>query len=145
MNQRGIVLHWLGLSAIILCATTACTIKATLDTTTDGTTEFVSSTSGHGWWTEDGLVKEGKQAQAFVAFNSTNLLEDIAQGHGIYLSAFRTTLGIAEEDGLAFDKLVQSDYSTLANFTAEPGYEQAFVQYVEQLWNTSALKTHKAS
>ena len=40
-----------------------CTIKATTDTTTDGTTEFLSSTTGKSWWSEDGLVKQGNRLE----------------------------------------------------------------------------------
>jgi hypothetical protein len=58
------------------------TIKAPTDTTTDDTTEFVSSTSGKTWWTEEGLIRQGHPAEIFVSLNYDNLLQDISKGEG---------------------------------------------------------------
>ncbi|MCA9451520.1 MAG: hypothetical protein KC584_02665, partial [Nitrospira sp.] len=61
-----------GLAALgifLLGISSGCTIKATLDTTSDGVTNFLSSTSGKSWWTEDGLVKHGEHARVFVVTN----------------------------------------------------------------------------
>ena len=50
---------------MIFLTTTACSIKFS----TDGTTDFLSSTTGKTWWTEDGLVKQGEHARVFVFGN----------------------------------------------------------------------------
>ena len=92
-----------------------CTLKATLDTTTDGTTEFVSSTTGKTWWTEEGLVKNGEHAGAFVSINYDNLLRDIASGEGEYLRAFGEVLHVPAVHQRAFANQLQQHYADLAN------------------------------
>ena len=82
--------HSLLLATVIAIGMSGCTLKATIDTSTDGTTEFVSSSTGKTWWTEEGLVKNGQHAEAFVSVNHENLLRDIATGEGEYLRAFGT-------------------------------------------------------
>ena len=100
--------------ALLVLSLSGCTIKATTDTSTDGTTEFLSSTSGKTWWTEDGLVKQGEQAGAFVSVNYDNLLQDIAKGEGEYLSAFGTILHVPSLDQQAFANRLQQHYTDLS-------------------------------
>ena len=97
--------------AFILLIFSGCTVKATLDTTTDGTTEFLSSTSGQAWWTEDGLVREGQRARAFVANNHENLFPEMAKGNGEYLRAFGRMLGVTPADQDRFGQVVQANYA----------------------------------
>lgn len=87
----------------------------TTDTTTEGTTDFVSSTSGKTWWTEEGLVKQGEHAGAFVSVNYENLLQDIAKGEGEYLLAFGTILKVPSIQQRTFATQLQRNYSTLSN------------------------------
>jgi len=96
---------------LVILGTGGCTIKATTDTTTDGTTEFVSSTSGKTWWTEEGLVKQGKHAGAFVSVNYDNLLQDIAKGEGEYLLAFGIILNVPSVQQKTFALQLQRHYS----------------------------------
>lgn len=95
------------LSLVIL---SGCTIKATTDTATDGTTEFLSSTSGQPWWTKDGLVRQGLHAHAFVANNYDNLFTEMAKGEGEYLQALSTILGVTTVDQDRFCHVLQSYY-----------------------------------
>ena len=74
MGKFPILSIWTGVLLLISLTATACTIKATTDTNTDGTTEFLSSTTGKTWLSEDGLVKNGHHAQAFVIGNYDNLM-----------------------------------------------------------------------
>jgi len=97
--------------AFILLIFSGCTFKATLDTTTDGTTEFLSSTSGQAWWTEEGLVREGQHVRAFVASNHENLFTEMARGDGEYLRALGTMLGVTPADQDRFGQMVQTHYT----------------------------------
>jgi len=104
-----------GIGLLVILGMGGCTMKATTDTTTDGTTEFVSSTSGKTWWTEEGFVKQGGHARAFVSVNYDNLLRDIAKGEGEYLLAFGTLLKVSSAQQRIFSTQLQRSYSTLSN------------------------------
>ena len=118
--------------ALLVLSLSGCTIKATTDTSTDGTTEFLSSTSGKTWWTEDGLVKQGEQAGAFVSVNYDNLLQDIAKGEGEYLSAFGTILHVPSVDQQAFANRLQQHYTDLSEINVRQSDAQVkqFIQHV---------------
>lgn len=107
--------------AVLGLAMSGCTIKATTDTTTDGTTEFVSSTSGKTWWTEEGLVKHGQHAGAFVSVNHGNLLENIARGEGEYLVAFGKILHVPTEQETEFANRLQQHYRDLSGIPVHEG------------------------
>ncbi len=109
-----------------------CTIKATTDTTTDGTTEFVSSSTGKSWWTEEGLVKQGHQAEAFISVNYDNLLQDIAKGEGEYLLAFGKLLHMPLVHQKTFAHHLQQHYPKLSaiNFSQDP---IAFKKFMHQV------------
>ena len=127
---------------LIMVGTSGCTLKATLDTTTDGTTEFLSSTTGKSWWTEDGLIKSGEHARVFVATNYDNLLQEMAQGKGEYLHAFGTILGVPPHQQLVFQQLTQACYPALAEITFSHGNEplNTFISQVQQAWIRSASR-----
>ncbi|MGD9851524.1 MAG: DUF3015 family protein [Nitrospirales bacterium] len=107
------VLIGVGSALLSLLIFSGCTIKATTDTATDGTTEFLSSTSGQAWWTQDGLVREGQHAHAFVANNYDNLLQEIAKGEGEYLQALATVIGVAPTNQRRFVQVLQNQYAEL--------------------------------
>jgi len=127
--------------AVLGFAMSGCTIKATTDTTTDGTTEFVSSTTGKTWWTEDGLVKQGQHAGAFVSINYENLLQDIARGEGEYLLAFGKVLNVASAQQKTFANQLQRHYAYLSDHTMSLGdnHVQKFMSQV--VW----VMTHSSS
>ena len=117
-----------------------CTTKAT----TDGTTDVISSTSGKSWWTQDGLVKNGEHARAFVVMNFTNLLQDMAKGEGEYLAAFGNVLGVPSGHQVRFQHLVQGNYPELATFdcTQKGGEDlNRFIREVQQSWALSQVKS----
>lgn len=126
----------------MLVSSSGCTFKATLDTTSDGVTNFLSSTSGKSWWTEDGLVKSGEQARAFVATNYDNLLQQMAQGQGEYLHAFGTILGVPSHQQEPFQRVVQSQYPALVAIPVSHGEDQLnrFIDHVQQAWVLSASR-----
>ena len=105
--------------AVMIVGMSGCTFKATVDTTTDGTTEFVSSTTGKTWWTEEGLVKNGEHAGAFVSVNYENLLRDIATGDGEYLRAFGKVLHVPALHQRMFANQLQQHYADLANINVQ--------------------------
>ena len=118
--------------AILGFGLSGCTIKATTDTSTDGTTEFLSSTTGKSWWTEDGLVKQGEQARAFVALNRENLLQNMAQGHGEYVTALGQIIGIPHSKDSRFRKLLQLHYADFAT-PHTVGEEEEFERFLRQI------------
>lgn len=109
-----------------------CTVKATTDTTTDGTTEFVSSTSGKTWWTEEGLVKQGHHAGAFVFVNYDRLLEDIARGEGEYLLAFGSLLHVPPVQQKTFANRLQRHFADLLEITVSQG-DSHVKQFIKQV------------
>ncbi|GJL68341.1 MAG: hypothetical protein NPIRA06_09760 [Nitrospirales bacterium] len=128
------------LGVFLLGISSGCTFKATLDTTSDTTTNFLSSTSGKSWWTEDGLVKRGEHARAFVAGNYDTLLQEIAQGHGEYVHAFGTILGVPADQQAQFQKLMQNEYPVLIAIPISLGDDQLnrFIGHAQQVGIHSA-------
>ena len=120
-----------------------CTMKATIDTTTDGTTEFASSTTGKTWWTEEGLVKNGEHAGAFVSVNYENLLRDIATGEGEYLQAFGKVLHVPTVHQHAFANQLQQHYADLANIKVQhdEGNVRQFIYRVGVLTGQSSASS----
>jgi len=118
--------------AVLGLAMSGCTIKATTDTTTDGTTEFMSSTSGKTWWTEEGLVKHGQHAGAFVSVNHDNLLENIARREGEYLLVFGKILQVSTEQETEFANRLQQHYRGLSAIPVHEGeiYVSQFLHQV---------------
>jgi hypothetical protein len=121
---------------LMLSGFSGCTLKATLDTTTDGATNFLSSTTGKSWLTEDGLVKNNEEARAFVAMNYENLLQEMAEGQGEYLYALGTILGVPPHQQAPFQRLIQTQYPRLAEIPVSHGDDQLnrFIGHVQQAW-----------
>ena len=97
----------------LACALSACTLKATFDTTSDGTTNFLSSTTPGAWFTSEGLVKDEYKAVVFVNFNLENLKQDAARGQGEYLHSLGTVLGVKLDDHPQFVAFTQAHYPIL--------------------------------
>ncbi len=98
--------------AVLLPATGGCTLKATLQQTTDTTSNMTGTTSSaHGWVTEDGLLKPQYKAIAFVTDNQSNLQQDLAAGHGEYLTSLGTLLGVPAHRQPAYGAAAQSRYA----------------------------------
>lgn len=91
----------------------ACTLKGTTEQISDTTQNTTVSTSGRSWFTEDGLVRKGEEVNAFTAFNFDNLKQDMALGHGEYLTSLGTLLGIPQEHRANFFALAQGQYPAL--------------------------------
>ena len=96
----------------VLLATGGCTLKATLQQTTDTTSNMTGTTSSaHSWVTEDGLLKPQYKAIAFVTDNQSNLQRDLAAGLGEYLTSLGTLLGVPAHQQPAYGEAAQSRYA----------------------------------
>jgi hypothetical protein len=94
--------HFLWVS--VLCVTlSACSVTETIK-------DVLSSTTPGDWFTGDGLLKGDQKVNAFVAFNFENLKQDMARGHGEYLTSLSDLLGIPQDRQGAFFAYAQSRY-----------------------------------
>lgn len=101
--------------SLVLCS---CSIKSTVQQTTDTTSNMSGTTSSaHSWVTEDGLLKPEHKAIAFVTLNQDNIQQDFASGHGEYLTALGTLLGVPASQQRAYGAAVQSRYTPTLNGT----------------------------
>lgn len=90
---------------------TGCTLKATINQTTDTTSNITGTTFGQAWWNEDGQLKPDFKTTAFVSLNQENLQQDLAAGRGEYLSSVSRLLGVPEEQQPVFFSTVQANYA----------------------------------
>lgn len=93
----------------------ACTIRGTVNEITDTTSNITGTTSGAAWWSEDGQIKPDFKAAAFVAFNQTNLQQDLAAGRGEYLASMSNLLGVPTDREPAFFSAAQASYTKTAD------------------------------
>ena len=107
-----------GVVAIFL-SWNGCTLKATLNQTTDTTSNITGTTSGAAWWSEDGQIKPDFKATAFVTFNQANLSQDLAAGRGEYLGSVSRLLGVPTDRQPAFFSAAQANYAQMADLNSE--------------------------
>ena len=102
--RRSSTILWGFVWASVLCVTlSACTVTETVK-------DFLSSTTPGDWFTGDGLLKGDQKVNAFVAFNFENLKQDMARGHGEYLTSLSALLGVPQDRQGAFFAYAQSRY-----------------------------------
>ena len=94
----------------LMLSTTGCPLKATINQTTDTTSNVTGTTSGAGWWNEDGQIKPDFKATAFVTLNDENLRQDLAAGQGEYLASLSRLLGVPADRRSAFFSAAQAGY-----------------------------------
>ncbi len=99
------------IGASLMLGTTGCTLKATINQTTDTTSNITGTTSGAAWWSEDGQITPDFKATAFVSFNHENLVQDVAAGRGEYLASIGRLLGVPEGRQSAFFSAAQANYA----------------------------------
>jgi hypothetical protein len=85
------------------------TTKATVDTLV----AFTSSTTPGTVFTQDSVLKEEHKAIFFTTLNFENLRQDVAQGHGEYLTSLSALLHIPTHRQEAFFGLAQRHYAGL--------------------------------
>ena len=77
---------------------------------TEPTKDFTSSTSPGSWFNGDGTLKAEHKVRAFAVFNFDNLKQDIAHGHGEYLTSFATLLSVPADYQAEFFRYAQASY-----------------------------------
>ncbi|MGZ8366920.1 MAG: DUF3015 family protein [Nitrospira sp.] len=103
------------IGASLMLGITGCTLKATINQTTDTTSNITGTTSGAGWWNEDGQIKPDFKATAFISFNHANLQQDLAAGRGEYLASMSRLLGVPEAQQPAFFSAAQASYAQIVD------------------------------
>ncbi|WP_455378362.1 DUF3015 family protein [Petrachloros mirabilis] len=91
---------WAGMLCFALAG---CSITETIN-------DILSSTTPGGWFTGDGLLKPDQKVNAFVTLNFENVKQDMAQGHGEYLTSLSTLMGVPRQDQASFFAYAQSQY-----------------------------------
>jgi len=107
---RTYCLIFAGLTALLLLST-GCTLKGTINETTDTTSNITGTTSGRIWWNEDGLLNPEHKAIAFATYNEANLEQDLARGQGEYLTSLGTLLGVAPDAQPTFQTAAQERFT----------------------------------
>ena len=120
-QPRHILMHCAG-AAILLFSLSACSVTETIS-------NFLSSTSGKTWFTEDGLIKTDHRVQAFMAFNFENIKQDMAKGQGEYLDSLSTLMEIPPEHRASFYSHAQSRYPLVVQQKSSP--QETLIQLVD--------------
>ena len=110
-------------AALLLVSLSACSVTETIS-------NFLSSTSGKSWFTEDGLIKTDHRVQAFMAFNFENIKQDMAKGQGEYLDSLSTLMEIPPDRRPSFYAHAQSRYPFVVQHKSGP--LETLVQLVGQ-------------
>jgi hypothetical protein len=119
MVKRVIILRpliWIWMLCISL---SGCTVTETLKDALGSTKDFLSSTTPGDWFTGDGLLKGDQKVNAFVAINFENLKQDMAKGHGEYLTSLSELYGVPHDSREAYFSYAQSRYQSLNNSRKE--------------------------
>ena len=111
------------MTALMLFAA-GCTLKGTVKETTDTTSNVTGTTSGRTWFTEDGLLHPEHKLTAFMAFNQTNVEQDMARGQGEYVTSLGTLLGLPDDQQAAFHAKAQGAFATLMTSDHEARLQQ---------------------
>ena len=119
-HPRQIFVHCAG-AAVLLLSLSACSVTETIS-------NFLSSTSGQSWFTEDGLIKTDHRVQAFMAFNFENIKQDMAKGQGEYLDSLSTLMEIPADRRASFYAHAQSRYAFVVQHKSGP--QETLVQLV---------------
>lgn len=98
---------------ILMLLASGCTLKATFKQTTDTTSNITGTTSGHAWWSEDGLLLPEHKAIAFAKYNEANLEQDLARGQGEYVTSLATLLGVPRDQQQIFHAKAQGEFDIL--------------------------------
>jgi hypothetical protein len=111
------------MTALLMIAS-GCTLKGTIKETTDTTSNVTVTTSGRTWFTEDGLLHPEHKLTAFMAFNQTNVEQDMARGQGEYVTSLGTLLGLPDDQQAAFHAKAQGAFETLMTSDHEAQLQQ---------------------
>ena len=118
MNVTPYILLRLITCSFLLIIASGCTLKASTESLTDTTTNFLSSTTPGAWFNEDGLIKPDQRINLFLAINYETLQQEMAKGEGEYLTALGTLLEIPNEEMPVFKMWAQEQFHIM-NATTE--------------------------
>ncbi len=91
-----------------------CSFKATVEQTTDTTSNLTGTTSsGRSWFTGEGQVRQDQKVHAFAHLTFDRLKQDMAVGHGEYLDSFTALMGVPSQEQALVAAWIQSRYATL--------------------------------
>jgi hypothetical protein len=130
MTRPRHILSSLTCAGLLILTLSGCSITETIN-------NFLSSTSGRSWFTEDGLVKADHRVNAFMTLNFENLKQDMAQGHGEYLASLSTLMNIPQDRQASFFAHAQSRYPFVMEHQSSP--EEVIALLVEKP-TTTALR-----
>ncbi|MCX5728397.1 MAG: DUF3015 family protein [Nitrospirae bacterium] len=111
------------ITALLMFAS-GCTLKGTINETTDTTSNVTGTTSGRTWFTEDGLLHPEHKLTAFMALNQTNVEQDLARGQGEYVTSLGTLLGLSNDQQATFHAKAQGAFETLMTSDHEARLQQ---------------------
>ena len=110
MPRTSIIVRHLTVAGVLSLAFSACTVTETVKDALVSTKDLLSSTTPGAWFTADGLLKADQKVIAFVAINFENLKQDMARGHGEYLTSLSELFGVPQDRRAAFFSYAQSRY-----------------------------------
>jgi hypothetical protein len=117
MDTR-LVTRLLAVTVVLGLGMAACnTTKATVDTLV----KFTSSTSPDSLFNQDGIVDDRHKVSLYTAVVFDNLQQDIARGHGEYLTSFAVLLNIEGRRHPEWEEYAQSRYAALFADVSPPG------------------------
>lgn len=104
-----------GLVGLLVLASTALVVSAcnTTKATVDTFAKFTSSTSPEEWINSDGVIQESQKARLFTAIVFENLEQDIARGHGEYLTSLAVLMKVPPGEQDEFRARTQNNYQLL--------------------------------
>ncbi len=102
------------LACAVLLGMSGCSFKATIEQTTDTTSNLTGTTSsGRSWFTGEGQVKQDQKVNAFAHLTFDQLKQDMAVGHGEYLDSLTSLMGVSQEERPLVAAWIQSRYPRL--------------------------------
>jgi hypothetical protein len=131
MTQPRYILSSLSSAVGLIITLSGCSITETIN-------DILSSTSGRTWFTEDGLIKADHRVDAFMTLNFENVKQDMAQGHGEYLSSLSTLMGIPQDRQASFFAHAQSRYPFVIAHQSSP--EEVIALLGNRLPSATALR-----
>ncbi len=106
-------LLWSASAAALTLSLSACSVTETIS-------NFLSSTSGRSWFTEDGLIKADQRVNAFMVYNFENIKQDMARGQGEYLDSLTTLMAVPPDRRTSFHAHAQAQYPYVVQHRSSP-------------------------
>ena len=106
--------HRIAVAFVLALVLSGCSFKATIEQTTDTTSNMTGTTSsGRSWFTGEGQVRQDQKVNVFAHLTFDRLKQDLAVGHGEYLDSLTTLMGVSPEEQPLVAAWLQARYTTL--------------------------------